>query len=265
MGSFVNVIADRFGTGLSFMRGRSFCFACNIELLNKDLVPIFSFLFLKGRCRHCGSRIPGSALLVELTMGILSLLAASKSSFLFSGFSWLLATNYLLLLSIFAVILLISLYDLRHLIIPDKFLIAFFFLAFFHNSYFIIHNSLSLTSYLVSLASGILVTLPFLLLFLISRGRWLGFGDVKYMLVIGFWLGFAQGISAVILGFWIGAVVALSLLLLKSLKSHIGLPIFANNLTIKSEIPFGPFLSIGIILSAYFNVDLFQIHNLFNF
>jgi prepilin signal peptidase PulO-like enzyme (type II secretory pathway) len=104
---------------------------------------------------------------------------------------------------------------------------------------------------------------PFLLIFIVSKGRWIGFGDVKYIAVIGFFLGFALGLSAVILAFWIGA--AFSLLVISINKFKINLPFLRNNFTIKSEIPFGPFLSLGIILSFYFNADLFQIQSLLNF
>lgn len=276
IGSFVTVVANRYNTGLSFWRGRSFCFSCNTELTRADLVPIFSFLFLRGKCRYCNDKIPKETIFVELLTGILSVLAALKSglfnsfiihdsSFIIqSNFSWILATHYLVLTAIFAIILLISIYDLKHFIIPDAFLLTFLFLSFLHNSYLIILNSLSLNSYLLSLASGVVLTLPFLLIFLISRGRWLGFGDVKYIAVIGFFLGIIQGVSAVILAFWIGAVFSIGVLLLKKIKSHIDLPMLPNNLTIKSEIPFGPFLSVGILISFYFGLDLFQIESLLN-
>ena len=196
-------------------------------------------------------------------MGVLSVLAFLKSGFLFSDFSWLLATNYLLLTAIFGTILLISVYDLKHFIIPDSFLIALFVFSLLHNSYFILHNSLPLISYLGFLISGFSLTLPFLLIFLISKGTWLGFGDVKYIAVIGFMLGFVVGLSAVVLSFWIGAVFSLIALAVKKIVSRTSLPLLKNNLTIKSEIPFGPFLSLGIIVSFYLSLDLFHINELF--
>lgn len=269
IGSFVCVVANRYNTGLSFWRGRSFCFSCNTELTRADLVPIFSFLFLRGKCRYCNDKIPKETIFVEFLMGFLSVVAFWKSGLVSSlelGAGSLEAgVSYLIITSVFAVILLISIYDLKHFIIPDSFLISFFVLALLYNSQFIILNSLSPTSKLLALSlSGIALTLPFLLIFLISRGRWLGFGDVKYIAVIGFFLGIIQGVSAVILAFWIGAVFSIGLLLLKKIKSHIDLPILANNLTIKSEIPFGPFLSVGILISFYFGLDLFQIESLLN-
>lgn len=251
LGSFISVIANRYNTGLPFLRGRSVCFSCNTQLSKKDLIPIFSFLFLCGRCRYCQSKIPKEVFMTEILMGILTILAFLKSGLFVSDFSLMLATSYLLLTFIFAIILLISIYDLKHFIIPDSFLIYLFIFSFLYlliSNFFILHNS---DFIIQNLISGIILAVPFLLIFLISKGRWLGFGDVKYIAVLGFFLGFAQGLSAVVIAFWIGAVVSLSLL-----------P-FKKNLTIKSEIPFGPFLSLGTIISFCLSLDIFKIHELF--
>lgn len=264
LGSFVDVIANRFNTGLTFFRGRSFCFSCNIGLQKSDLVPIFSFIFLKGKCQYCQSKIPRETIFVELAMGSLFVLAALKSGLLISNFSLFPFFHFLILDLIFAIILLISIYDLKHFIIPDSFLLILFALSFLYNLYFVLHNSLSYFSIFPFFLSSIILALPFLLIFLISGGTWFGFGDVKYIAVIGFLLSLPQALSAVVLSFWIGAVFAISILLLKRLKLHTNLPIFKNNLTIKSEIPFGPFLSLGLIISFYLNADIFQIHSLFN-
>lgn len=275
LGSFIAVIVNRYNTGLSFLKGRSVCFSCNAELQKKDLVPIFSFLFLKGKCRYCHSKIPKEVFITEILMGILSVLAALKSGFFVSDFSSIILNSgfiihffqYLLLVAVFGSILLISVYDIKHFIIPDSFLISFFIFSFLYLSFFLSLNlSLLLTTnyILLSLVSGIILAIPFLLIFLISRGTWFGFGDVKYITALGFFLGFIQGISAVILAFWIGAAFSLLALLLKKIVPRINLPLLKNNLTIKSEIPFGPFLSLGIIISFYLNADLFQIHSLLN-
>lgn len=266
VGSFVAVIASRYNTGLSFFRGRSICFSCSAALGKKDLVPVFSFVFLLGRCRHCGSKIPAGLFVTEILMGALSVLAAFQSGF-FASFSssmlatsyWLPATSYFLLLSIFAVILLISIYDLKHFIIPDSFLVCLFTLSLFYN--FLLATSYWLLA--ANLAVGLALALPFLLIFLVSRGTWFGLGDVKYIAVVGFFLGFSAGLSAVVLSFWIGALFSIIALSLRKLTHSIGLPLLQNNLTIKSEIPFGPFISVGLIASFYFSLDLFHINELF--
>ncbi len=269
VGSFVNVILDRYNTGLKFWKGKSFCFSCNTLLKRLHMFPVVSFLFLRGRCSNCGSRIPYESFVIESIMGILSVLVVFKLGLLNSDFSWILATNYLLLISIFATIVLISFYDLRHMIIPDSFLLVFLFLSFIHNSYLIIHNSiLSLgtlsfkllaTSLLIDVLSGILLALPFLTIFLLSKGRWMGFGDIKYIAVLGFFLGVVNGSSAVILAFWIGAVFSVVLLLTPRVLRILGLSNEKNSFKMNSAIPFGPFLSLGIIISFYLNIDILQI------
>ena len=269
LGSFINVIVNRYNTGLSFFKGRSICFSCNHKLQTKDLVPILSFLFLRGKCRYCQSKIPKETLIFELLMGTLSVLAALKSGLFSSasGFNFLSPdfviqadiihfVQYLLITIIFGNILLISIYDLRHFIIPDSFLLYF---AGFALIYHIIFGFS-----LFYILAGLILALPFLLIFLISKGTWFGFGDVKYILVLGFFLGFIEGLSAVILAFWIGATFSLLALSLKKIAPHLNLPLIKNNLTIKSEIPFGPFLSVGVIISFCLSLDLFQIHELFN-
>lgn len=261
IGSFILVIAERYNTGLSFWKGRSICFSCGAQLSQKDLLPVFSFLLLKGKCRYCQAKIPKGAFWAEIAMGFLSVLALWQSGLRFSDFSWLLAANYLLLTAIFAVLLLITIYDLRHFIIPDHFLVVFFIFSF---CYALLVGS-DFRLILADLFWGVALALPFLLLFLVSRGRWLGFGDVKYIFAIGFFLGPVQGLSAVILAFWIGAAFAIPALVLRHFLHRTNLPLLRDNFTIKSEIPFGPFLSLATVASFCFKLDLFQINELFNF
>ena len=256
LGSFLLVIADRYHTGLSFWKGRSFCFSCSHKLNFLDLVPFFSFIFLKGRCRYCGFKIPGEAFVVELLMGAFSVLAFMKSGlFVLPELTSLFL--YVIYVLIFGVVILISIYDLRHYIIPDSFLIALLLLGFG------LHLVLGFT--VIYLLAGAMLCFPFAILFVISKGRWLGFGDVKYMFVIGFLLGPAEGLSAIIFAFWIGAVLSVTLVLLPKVLPRLGLPSLGRSFTMKSEIPFGPFLSLGVILSLIFHVDLFNLKILSDF
>ena len=164
LGSFVAVIANRYNTGLPFLKGRSICFSCNTQLQNKDLIPIISFISLGGKCRYCGSKIPKETLIIEILMGILSVLAFFKSGLSFENLSIFQSFNFLIILFIFAVILLISIYDLKHFIIPDSFLISLFILSLLY----LILNTLYLIP--TSLLSGLILTLPFFLIFLVSKG-----------------------------------------------------------------------------------------------
>lgn len=261
IGSFVNVILDRYNTGLKFWKGKSFCFSCNTLLKRLHMFPVVSFLFLRGRCSNCGSRIPYESFVIESIMGILSVLVVFKLGLLNSDFSWMLATNYLLLISIFATIVLISFYDLRHMIIPDSFLIIFIILSFLYNLNFILHNSLLffMGEYILS---AILLALPFLIIFLLSRGEWIGFGDIKYIAVLGFFLGLIKGSSAVIVAFWVGAIFSVLLLLTPKVLGLLGLSKNTNKFKMNSAIPFGPFLSLGIVISFYLNIDILQIETI---
>ena len=237
LGSFVLVIANRYNTGLSSFRGRSVCFSCNAELQKKDLIPIFSFLFLKGKCRYCRSKIPMSVFATEVVMGLLSLLVAVKigifDNFQFSIFNFQIIFNFLILISIFAVILLISIYDLKHFIIPDSFL---FFLFIFSFLYLLISNLPIFQSFL----SSLILALPFLLIFLISKGAWFGFGDVKLAAFLGLFLGFPKIVVALYVAFLTGAFVSLILIVLGKKKLR------------GSTVPFGPFMVIGTILTFFY-------------
>lgn len=259
VGSFINVVLDRYNTGLKFWLGKSFCFNCNNKLEKKDMFPVFSFLFLRGKCRNCGSRIPYESFVIELIMSVLSTLLVFKLGFLNYNFFIIQSfISYLILLSIFATIILISFYDLRHMIIPDSFLIAFLFFSFLYNSLFIIHNSYFITLS-QHIASGIILAIPFLIIFFLSKGNWMGFGDIKYIAIIGFFLGAVNGASAIVLSFWIGAFVSILLLVTPRILNIFGLSNTQNKFKMNSAIPFGPFLSIGVIISFYLNVDILQI------
>ena len=139
-----------------------------------------------------------------------------------------------------SLLIIISVYDLRHFIIPNKVVWIFNGVAFV--SLFIIHYSLFI-SYILS---GLVFFGFFALLWLVSRGKWMGFGDAKLALGLGWLLGPVQTFSAFLISFWLGAIVGIGLLILKKSKY-----------SIKSQIPFGPFLVVGAIVSFLFNINIF--------
>jgi leader peptidase (prepilin peptidase)/N-methyltransferase len=105
----------------------------------------------------------------------------------------------------------------------------------------------------MSIVSGPLFALPFALIWLISRGKAMGLGDAKLMLGIGWMLGPTQALSATIMSFWIGSVVSLFMMLFGKGK-----------MTMKTEIPFAPFLIISTLIAFLFNLDIFKLADLFN-
>lgn len=239
VGSFVNVVALRYGSGLPFTRGRSVCFSCGKELAWHELIPVFSYIILRGRCSVCHSKFSIQYFLVEIISGLAFVYLYLE--FRISNFEfWLLAIIYCLLSIIF-------IYDLRHKIIPDSFVLLFilFSLAFsiIHNSYPIIHI----------LLAAFLIPLPFALIWLFSKGRLMGLGDAKFMVGMGFLLGM-QAVSAVFLSFWIGGAFVLILYAYKLFCQKIFKKSY--NIGMKSEIPFAPFLVLGTVLTFFFNINL---------
>jgi prepilin signal peptidase PulO-like enzyme (type II secretory pathway) len=146
-----------------------------------------------------------------------------------------------LMLPVFCLYVAIVVYDLRHKIIPDAFVYTAIILAFVF--------SLIMSESLISdLVAGIVLFGFFAGLWLLTSGRAIGFGDAKLVLSIGLMLGAANGISAIILAFWIGAVYG------------IGSMIFSlKKITMKTEIPFAPFLILGAWLAVYYNFDLLHV------
>ena len=129
IGSFLNVVIYRFNTGKTIVKGRSICMTCNRELRWYELIPLFSFLIQKGKCRRCAIKISHQYPLVEFLTGIIFVLIAHR----FLSILYVSLGLYLFFLIffvfIFSLLIVISVYDLRHKIIPDKLSYLFIFFS----------------------------------------------------------------------------------------------------------------------------------------
>jgi leader peptidase (prepilin peptidase)/N-methyltransferase len=246
IGSFLNVVALRYNTGRS-INGRSFCFSCGKKLHWYELIPVLSFIAQRGKCRKCGAKLSWQYPLIEVLTGLLfvglflKLLPDAISNnnpnvlflFVYHAVIW-------------SILIVILIYDFRHKIIPDGLVYTFIILSlagvFFHFSY-------------SNLIAGPVLFLPFFLLWFCSQGRWMGFGDAKFALGIGWYLGLMPGTSAVILAFWVGAVVAVSILVV----GKVALSLKRKQLTMKSEIPFAPFLIIGMAIVFFLGISILDL------
>ncbi|HLP86802.1 MAG TPA: A24 family peptidase [Candidatus Paceibacterota bacterium] len=155
----------------------------------------------------------------------------------------------ILFMLIFSLLIVISVYDLKHKIIPDKLSYSFIILSLF--SIFINYSPVGHTFILPSLSNliaGPAIALPFILIWLFSKGRLMGLGDGKLMLGIGWMLGLSSGVFAVIVAFWVGTIVSLFLIILSKRK-----------INMKTEIPFAPFLIISTFITFLFSFDLFSL------
>lgn len=254
IGSFLNVVIYRFNTGMSIVKGRSICMTCNRNLRWYELIPVLSFLIQSGKCRRCASKISHQYPLVELITGIIFVLISYK----FMSILYFSINIYLffviLYMFIFSLLIVISVYDLRHKIIPDKlvavFILVSFFSVFVNQSPF---GSLFIMPTYTALLAGPILALPFAMLWLFSKGRLMGLGDGKLVLGIGWMLGLSAGVCMIILSFWIGTIVSVALMLLSK-----------NKMSMKTEIPFAPFLIVSALIVFLFNLDIFSLIKLFS-
>lgn len=234
VGSFLNALIDRIPRNESVFKGRSYCEKCNKKLGAFDLIPVLSFILLKGRCRYCHFPISFYYPVIELTTGILFVL----SSIFLPTFNFQLSIfNFFIISSLIVVFFT----DLRYGIIPDKVLYP----AIILSSVFLIFNSqLSTLNYLASALGAFLFLL---ILFLITRGRGMGFGDVKLVFLMGLILGFPKIIIALYLAFLTGALVSIILVIWGKKKLKGGI------------IPFGPFLVLGTLAAFFFGEKMIDL------
>lgn len=260
IGSFLNVVIYRLGTGRP-PTGRSACLSCGRTLSSLDLVPIFSFLALVGRCRYCKSRISVQYPLVELLSALLFMFLFFHYEKFLRNLSLVAVGEFGLSLIIASILIVIFVYDVRHKIIPDLLVYSFILLGGlialirFKNTFSL---GFPFFSYL-DLSAGFLFFLFFYFLWKISDGRWLGLGDGKLSLGIGLTLGFSQGLSSLVIGFWLGAIIGILLIALSRLLPLIRLKRGGIRITMKTEIPFAPFLLLGMAGVFFLKLNVFSL------
>lgn len=251
IGSFLNVVLYRLHTGKS-LGGRSHCMTCGKTLRWYELLPVVSYLYQKGVCRGCSAYVPHRYLVVEVLTG----LSFAWVWHLFS-YDYLLLTLYAVLVSTF---ILIVFYDIRHTIIPDELTVVVGAVALALLGYeYATFGDVAMI--LTRVASGFGAGFFFFGLWYISKGRWIGLGDAKLALPLGVIVGVGGVFSMVVFSFWIGAVISLALLGLQRLltRGKISLQFLGAPRTIKSEVPFAPFLTLGFLAVQFLHADIFDI------
>lgn len=274
-GSFINVLSIRYvdmGKIFDFkvIGGRSKCVKCLSSISWFDLVPILSFVFLRAKCRSCNSKISFQYPIVEIASGLIFAFVPSvvSSVYQFAYRIGGLGTIFYVLSAIyilFALILLfIALVDLRLQIIPDQsnILIAFLgvFLIFIKRKYeffdFYRYSFLSHYASLFGFRDNLIVNhilafavglISFGLIYFLSRGRGMGFGDVKLAAVLGFFLGWPDIVIVLALSFIIGSFWSIILMFLGKAK-------------MKSLLPFGPFIVLAVFVVVFFGRELLNFY-----
>lgn len=232
VGSFLNVVIYRTPKKLGVGRGRSRCTACGHELRGYDLIPVFSYIFLRGSCRYCGSRISARYPVVELLNALLYVGCLWSFGLGVPAACWCAASS---------VLIIIAFIDIDYKLIPDRFVVALAVcgaLITLHNSW-LPGRDPQIGAAADHLAGAFIVSVPFLLIGLISRGKAMGAGDVKLMAAAGLCLGWQAQLAALFCGVLSASIVSPCLIILK--KQERG-----------EAIPFAPYLAFGIVLSALF-------------
>ncbi|MBF8280608.1 MAG: type 4 prepilin peptidase 1, leader peptidase (prepilin peptidase) / N-methyltransferase [Candidatus Magasanikbacteria bacterium] len=236
IGSFLNAAIFRLHYGLPIWRGRSQCFTCRMELAWHDLLPVASFLLLRGHCRTCDAEIHWQYPVVELVTALLFVLALTLVPLglplgvsLAQLFFWWF---------IFAIFIFLFVYDARYGELPDQItlpaiLIAFVWMQMMH------------WGWQSSLIGGVVGGGFFLAQYLISRGRWVGGGDIRLGFLIGLVVGWPLVAPSFILAYVLGLVGVLILLGLR-------------RKTFGETVPFGTYLIAGALIAIFFAEPLLK-------
>jgi leader peptidase (prepilin peptidase)/N-methyltransferase len=248
IGSFLNSIIYRLSKKESFLFKRSYCPLCNHILDWQDLIPLLSFLFLKGRCRYCKKPISLQYPLVELATGIIFtfIFLQNIQSIIYDSllFSFL---NICFLFSISCFLIIIFVYDLLHYIIPDKVIYPAILLVGSWYLLSVIFRFYTRQEIINALYAGFGAGIFFLGIVLFSRGKGMGVGDVKLAFLMGLFLGFPKILVALFLSFFLGAILGTVLIIL-------------GKKGFKSEVPFAPFLVTGTFLAMFFGNEIIDFY-----
>ena len=233
VGSFLNVVILRLYSGETIIKSRSKCPHCHYQLSAKDLIPVFSFIWFNGQCRYCQKKISWQYPVVELATGLLFVLVTYNFigtlgwANLFYNSSVLI--SWLRNLIFVCLLIIIFIYDLKYYLILDQITFPAMAVALIFN--------LFLGFSWLNLLAGVIIGLTFFALQLaISKGKWLGGGDLRLGAVMGLMLGGAGTVVALFFSYIIGAVLAVFL-------------IIWGRKELKSQIPLGTFLTVGTLIA----------------
>jgi leader peptidase (prepilin peptidase) / N-methyltransferase len=238
IGSFINVVIVRLDVAESIL-GRSHCPHCKARIRWYDNIPLFSFTMLKTRCRDCGEKISWQYPLVEIATGVIFALVGGYFFDIANPQSWLETFHYLF---IFSLLLVVFVYDLKFMEIPMIMIwigtlwsVLYFLLAdwmFFNPALGILSSRL-----FSGILAGIIAFLFFFILSSVSKEKWMGMGDAYLAFLAGLIVGWPTILIVLMLAFATGAVVGMALIYLKKK-------------TMKSQVPFAPFIVLGVFLTV---------------
>jgi len=232
IGSFLNVCIYRIPREESIVFPSSHCPKCGTSLRVIDLIPVFSYLFQRGKCRYCREQISIQYPLIELLNAILYI-------FIYRYYG--LTLEFFFYVVIFSILLVITVIDLKHMVIPDILVVSILIIAIIYKilSFILYANPLNLLN---SIGGLVISGLLFLLIILISKGG-MGGGDVTLIASLGFIFGVKGILLTIFLSFLTGSVISV-ILLISRIKTK------------KDPIPFGPFIVLGFFIANFWGDKL---------
>ena len=242
IGSFLNAVIHRLDTGESIVSKRSHCPKCGHTLSWYELIPVVSFIMQRGRCRACDKKISLQYPAVELGTASLFILIFQLTADYPLGWQFL-ATAYLFIIT--SLLIVIFVYDLKHYIIPDKIVFPAVGIALGYRVFEVFNFGFipDFHGLLNPVISAFLASAFFAAIFFISRGTWMGFGDVKLAFLMGLILGWPNILAALIFAFILGGIVGIGLVL-------------QGTKDMKSQVPFGPFLVAGTFVAIFWGKEI---------
>lgn len=245
-GSFANAADWRLKVRKDIVRDRSECVHCHHKLSGLDLIPVLSWVYLRGKCRYCKKPISPQYPLVELAVAayfVGSYLAWPVP--LSGGYEWF-QFGLWLVYGVMGAILFV--YDLKWQLLPDRLVKPLIALGSIQFVVRAIHEQWSFERFFGELILALAAIAGlYWVLHVVSKGAWVGFGDVKLGIFMGLALGWQNALLALFLANLIGVVVILPGLAL-------------GKLTRKSKVPFGPFLLVGFVLAGLFGDSLIRLY-----
>lgn len=235
IGSFLNVVIYRVPNNISIARGRSYCPKCNQKIKNYDLIPILSYILLRGKCRNCKDSISIRYPLIELFTGIIAVI-----TFVARGFS----LEAVIIFLVAAILIAIAMIDFDTMTIQDELVIAIMPLALVM---VYLQNDISILSRIIAFFE---ISIPMVILNCFVQDSF-GGGDVKLISVCGIMLGWQNTLLAMFIAILIGGFYAIYLLV--SGKSKKG-----------AHIAFGPYICIGVYIAMIYGNEIISMYlNLF--
>lgn len=230
-GSFFNVCIYRIPENKSIVNPPSKCPTCNTRLKPIDLIPILSYLISGRKCRYCKKEIPSRYAYVELLTGILFLIV-------FNTFSISLETIYYLVLA--SILIVITFIDIDHYIIPDE-IIVFGIISSLLLKLFGIGVPLKDSIVGAIVSGGGMLLIIYIIEFIVKK-EVMGGGDIKFFAMVGFFLGLRGGLFTVLLSVYVGAIYGMITIIYSKIK----------NKQYNSMIPYGPFISVGALITMLY-------------